>query len=223
MSQAIESPEPALDVSNLSDRVFSHIRSLIMTGALKGGQRIPEQVIARRLGVSRTPIREALRRLEEYGLVVFERRRATCVATITAADRRRIGEVRLELSLLAMRLLVPRATPEDCAALRALVDLCRDCAARGDRAGCFEADSLLHCAFAERSGNQYLSDLTRILDHKVQLLRNIEQESAGQLLAGISHHGPLVQAICRGDAAAAETLMAEHITGSYFSDGEGRP
>jgi DNA-binding GntR family transcriptional regulator len=211
-----------LDVSNLSQRVFHHIRGLIVTGTLRGGQRIPEHIIARSLGVSRTPIREALRRLEEHGLVVFERRHAACVATITREDRRRIGEVRLQLSLLSARLLARRATPADGAALKDIAARCQASAERGDRGACFDLDSLLHCQIAERSGNPYLAELTRTLDHKVQLLRNIEEVSQQQLLRGISLHGPLVEALCRGDVSAAENLMSDHITQYYFMAEEGK-
>ncbi len=206
-----------LDVSNLSDRVYHHIKRLIMTGRLKGGQRIPEQAIAEKFGVSRTPIREALRRLEEHGLVVIEPRRSTKVATLTLEDKKHIGEVRLQLGLLAVRLLADRVTPEDCGTLRDIAARCRQFAETGDLASCFEADSLLHCEMAERSGNQYLAELTRILDYKVQLLRNIEDLSQESVMEKIALHVPLVEAICRRDAATAEKLMSKHLTDYYFA------
>jgi DNA-binding GntR family transcriptional regulator len=208
--------ESDLDVSNLSDRVYRHIRRLIMTGKLKGGQRIPEQAIAENFGVSRTPIREALRRLEEHGLVEIEPRRSTKVATVTLEDKKQIGEVRVQLGMLAVRRLAGRATPRDCTILREIAARCRDCADSGDSASCFEADSLLHREIAERSGNRYLAELTRILDYRVQLLRNIEEVSGEQLKARIALHMPIVEAICRGDAKVAEELMAKHLTDYYF-------
>lgn len=208
--------ESDLDVSNLSDRVYHHIKRLIMTGKLKGGQRIPEQAIAEKFGVSRTPIREALRRLEEHGLVVIEPRRSTRVANVTLEDKKYIGEVRLQLGILSVRLLAQRVMPVDCAALRDIAARCSECAENGDFASCFEADSLLHCEIAERSGNQYLSDLTRILDYKVQLLRNIEEVSQEQLKEKIALHVPIIEAICRRDAPTAEKLMSKHLTDYYF-------
>jgi DNA-binding GntR family transcriptional regulator len=206
-----------LDVSNLSDRVYHHIKVLIMTGKLKGGQRIPEQAIAEKFGVSRTPIREALRRLEEHGLVVIEPRRSTRVATVTLEDKKQIGEVRVQLGVLSVRLLAMRASPEDCDILTDIVSRCRNYAEEGDFASCFEADSLLHCEIAERSGNQYLSDVTRILDYKVQLLRNIEEVSQEHLKEKIALHAQIVEAICRHDAETAEKLMFKHLTEYYFT------
>jgi DNA-binding GntR family transcriptional regulator len=209
-----------LDVSKLSDRVYHHIKRLIMTGKLKGEQRIPEQAIAEKFGVSRTPIREALRRLEEHGLVVVEPRRSTKVATLTLEDKKHIGEVRLLLGQLAVRLLATHVTPEDCAALRDIAARCQQFAVTGDLASCFEADSLLHCEIADRSGNPYLAELTRILDYKVQLLRNIEDLSRESVLEKIALHPPIVEAICRRDAATAEKLMSKHLTDYYFAPAE---
>jgi DNA-binding GntR family transcriptional regulator len=209
-----------LDLSNLSDRVYHHIKRLIMTGRLKGGQRIPEQAIAEKFGVSRTPIREALRRLEEHGLVVIEPRRSTKVATLTLEDKKHIGEVRLLLGKLAARLLADKVTPEDCATLRDIAARCQRFAEAGDLASCYEADSLLHCEMAERSGNPYLAELTRILDYKVQLLRNIEDLSRESVLQKIALHGPLVEAVCRRDAEMAEKFITKHLTDYYFAPSE---
>ncbi|MGA2479492.1 MAG: GntR family transcriptional regulator [Spirochaetia bacterium] len=211
-----------VDVSSLSDRVFNHIKRAIMTGKLKGGQRIPEQAIAAKFGVSRTPIREALSRLVEQGLVVNAPRRHTKVALVTIEDKKRIGEVRILLSVLAVRLLAEKATPEDCNSLTAIVDKCRNAAEEEDFALCFEMDSLFHCEIAERSGNQYLAELTRILDLKVQLLRNIEDVTVDNVKERISLHVPLIEAICRHDVATAEELTTRHLKSYYFGpNGDG--
>ena len=91
-----------------------------------------------------------------------------------------------------------------------------------DFALCFEMDSLFHCEMAERSGNQYLAELTRILDLKVQLLRNIEDVTADNVKERISLHVPLIEAICRHDVATAEELTTRHLKGYYFGpDGDG--
>jgi DNA-binding GntR family transcriptional regulator len=205
-----------VDVSSLSDRVFNHIKRAIMTGKLKGGQRIPEQAIAAKFGVSRTPIREALSRLVEQGLVINAPRRHTKVALVTLEDKKKIGEVRLLLGVLAARLLCEKATEEDCASLTAVVERCRLAAEENDFATCFEMDSLFHREIADRSGNQYLAELTRILDLKVQLLRNIEDVSADHVKERISLHTPIIHAICRRDVEKAVELTTEHLKHYYF-------
>jgi DNA-binding GntR family transcriptional regulator len=212
----------SLSVSNLSEQVYKHVKRLIMTAKLKSGQRIPEKQIAEKLSVSRTPVREALRMLEEDGLVVIEPRRYTKVATITVTDKKYIGQVRMKLDGLAVSLLAQSATPQDCAALKDIAVRCKDFAAAGDFASCFEMDSLFHCELAERSGNPYLADLTRRVDHKVQLLRNLEEISIDQVKQRIELHLPIVQAICDHDAALAEKLMSEHLSG-YYADALEKP
>ena len=204
-----------LDLSNLSDRVYIHIKRLIMTGKLQGGQKIPEQAIAEQLGASRTPIREALRRLEEHGLVVIEPRRSTRVATITLDDKKHVGQVRLQLSLLAIRLLCERVSSEDCTTLRDLAVSCSEYAEAGDFASCFETDSLFHCEISERSGNEHLAELDRLLEHKVQLLRNIEKATRERVIETVSLHIPIVEAICLKDAGKAKELMYQHLVCYY--------
>jgi DNA-binding GntR family transcriptional regulator len=206
-----------LNVSNLSEQVYKHVKRMIMTSKLKSGQRIPEKQIAEKLSVSRTPVREALRMLEEDGLVVIEPRRYTKVATITLQDKKHIGQVRMQLDVLAVRLLAGSATSEDCAALRDLANRCQDFATAGDFASCFEVDSQFHCEIAQRSGNPYLADLTLRVDHKVQLLRNLEDLSIDHVKHRIELHHSIVQAICDHDAPLAESRMLEHLAG-YYAD-----
>jgi DNA-binding GntR family transcriptional regulator len=216
MEDFAEIPEK-VDVSSLSDRVFNHIKRAIMTGKLKGGQRIPEQAIAAKFGVSRTPIREALSRLVEQGLVVNAPRRHTKVALVTVEDRKKIGEVRLLLGVLSVRLLTKKATADDCTTLTEIANRCRNAAADMDFASCFELDSLFHCEIAERSGNQYLAEITRTIDLKVQLLRNIEDVAQDHVMDRISLHLPIIEAICRHDLPMAEDLMTRHLKSYYFS------
>jgi DNA-binding GntR family transcriptional regulator len=212
----LPSVENEISVLSLADQVYDHIKRMILTGKLKGGQRIPEESIAQSFGVSRTPIREALRRLEKNGLVNLFPRRYAEVARVTLEDKRHIGEVRIQLGALSVRLLAKRATPEDCGALRAIAVRCVQFAESGDFASCFEADSQLHCEIARRSGNGYLYELERSIDLKVQLLRNIEVLSSDHVKAGIALHAPLIEAICRHDAEGAQAILLEHLKKYYF-------
>ena len=212
----LPSIESDISVFSLSDQVYDHIKRMILTGKLKGGQRIPEESIAQSFGVSRTPIREALRRLEKNGLVNLLPRRYAEVARVTLEDKRHIGEVRIQLGTLSVRLLARRATPEDCAELKGIAARCVSSAEAGDFASCFEADSLLHCEIARRSGNSYLYELERSIDLKVQLLRNIEALSSDHVKAGIALHLPLIEAICRHDPEGAEAILQEHLKKYYF-------
>ena len=96
----------------LRDVVFNTLRKAILTGQLKPGERLMEVHLADRLGVSRTPIREAIRKLELEGLVVMIPRRGAMVASITEKDLKDVLEVRLTLEMLAGEVACERITPE---------------------------------------------------------------------------------------------------------------
>jgi len=181
-----------------------------MTCALKGGERIPEERIAGEFGVSRTPIREAMRRLAEYGLVVLKPRSWAEVVTIDVAEAEHIAEVRASLESLGVRLLAARATPDDGAALRRLADECGTLVEAGDVGAVFEKDSELHLEIAQRSGNACLVEFMERLDAKVQLCRLARCLTLEHVTDAVAQHAPLIEAICRHDAAEAERLVAAH-------------
>ncbi|MGA2547677.1 MAG: GntR family transcriptional regulator [Rectinemataceae bacterium] len=205
-------------LSNLSGQVYEYIKRMIMTAKLQMGEVISEKQIAEKLSVSRTPIREALQKLEKDGLVVIEPRRNTKVASISLEDKEHIGQIRIQLDVLAARLLAEQGSLEDCAALKDIANRCLMYAEAGDFASCFEMDSLFHCQMAERSGNPFLADLTRRLDHKVQLLRNLEDVTIEQVKERISLHVPIIQAISRHDAGNAADLMFSHLSNYYMKN-----
>lgn len=205
-----------IDFSSLSDQVYRHIKGMILTGELKGGEKIPEEKIATSFGVSRTPIREALRKLEKHGLIEIIPRRHAQVIKLEPIDKRHVGQVRLQLDTLSVRLLAERAAEEDFHELKEIAEQCSEFAHSADFAACFEKDSELHCELARRSGNPYLYEMVRNLDIKVQLLRNIEDISEKKTLEGISLHLPIIQAVFDHDAEEAERLITKHLTDYYF-------
>jgi DNA-binding GntR family transcriptional regulator len=208
-----------MDFSSLSDQVFRHIRSMILNGELKGGERIPEEKIATSFGVSRTPIREALRKLEKHGLVEIIPRRHARVIKLEPIDKMYIGQLRIQLDSLSIRLLAQQATQQDYAELSGIAQQCEDYASQDDWLGCFEKDSELHCEFARRSGNPYLYDFVRTLDMKVQLLRTEEEElSIKRGISGIKHHMPIIEAVCANDAEQAVQLAIAHLKHFYFNE-----
>jgi len=205
-----------IDFSSLSDQVYRHIKGMILTGELKGGEKIPEEKIATSFGVSRTPIREALRKLEKHGLIEIIPRRHAQVIKLEPVDKMHVGQVRLQLDTLSVRLLAQRATDKDFRELKTIADRCSELAHAADFASCFEKDSEFHCELARRSGNPYLHEMVRNLDIKVQLLRNIEDISEEKTLEGISLHLPIIQAVFDHDAEEAERLITKHLTDYYF-------
>ena len=97
-------PVGSPDMLSISDQVYTHIKKLILAGTLRGGERIPEKKVADLFKVSRTPVREAIRKLAEYGLVVIKPRSYAFVATLSPDEARDISWVRLYLERLSVRL-----------------------------------------------------------------------------------------------------------------------
>src|SRR3989339_602164 len=138
MGSIISIPPASLEILSLPDQLFRSIKRMILSGELKGGDRIPEVAIAQRFGVSRTPIREALRKLVEYGLVVIRPRCRAEVLKMTPEEVKELSQVRITLEVLAMKLLVERTKEEDLAALRILAEECAAFAQTGDFGGFYE-------------------------------------------------------------------------------------
>ncbi|MFP4432479.1 MAG: GntR family transcriptional regulator [Spirochaetaceae bacterium] len=202
-----------IDRMSLSDRVYFYIKDLILSGELKGGERIPEEKVASRFGLSRTPIREALRRLEEYGLIRIKPRSYAEVITLRPEEASDVAELRAAMETLAVRLLAERATDEDLVELRALCSACDEAAAQGDIAEVFEHDSDFHLAIARRSGNRHLYELFEKLDAKIQLLRLVLHLPIERVKEFIGQHHLLLEALENRDANKAVAIMRRHVLG----------
>ncbi|MFP4564514.1 MAG: GntR family transcriptional regulator [Spirochaetia bacterium] len=204
--------------TSLPRQVYSHIKRMIITQELKGGQRIPEESIARAFGVSRTPIREAMRELEKDGLIhIFPRKHAE-VVQVGPEDKKRIGELRIQLDTLSVRLLCGKMTEEQHAEMRSIAEKGDNFAAEGNIARSFEMDSAFHCKMAEFSGNDYLYNFVKTLDLKVQLIRNIVPLDLDEIREGISVHTDIADLIFAGKCVEAEELVRKHLAEYYFND-----
>ena len=201
-----------LQRKSLSEQVFQHIRRMILSEELHGGQRIPEERIAQAFGVSRTPIREAMRKLEKSGLVKIVPRSHAEVIKLDPEDSQHIGEIRIELERLAVRLLAERATHEDYEVLSEIAAACQRCADKGDIGGAFEGDSELHLEIARRSGNPYVVDILEDLGVKIQLLRTTTCVSIDSIRQDIGWHDELLVAVRDHEVERAGKLMEEHIS-----------
>lgn len=202
-----------LDHRPLAQRAHAELRRLILAGELPPGAPIAEDALAARLGISRTPVREALRRLAAEGLVAAGGRRRARIAALGDAEAAGIVEVRAALDALAAALCARRADAIDLAALRAQTTEIDRLMAAGDTGAAFAADGSFHLALAEASGNRELiAHLTRI-DGRVQLVRLTCCRDATAMRANAARHGQLLDAIAAGDAEAAGRIAHAHATG----------
>jgi DNA-binding GntR family transcriptional regulator len=203
--------------------VAEALRDSISTGNLKPGQRILEQELAEELGVSRLPIREAIRQLEHEGLLVTIPHRGAFVATASEQDIREMFSLREALESLAARLVAHRASPGEVNQLQALVDQMREKSAQRDFARLFEIDTEFHtllCTFSRHGRLLKHWNLVygqwRALDSLMDEIPTLdalpdEHPIIRTLRDFAKMHQAVVDAIRAGDAARAEGAMRKHM------------
>lgn len=198
-------PEP------LAEIVYGIVRDAIVRKDLPPGSRISEARLAAQLNVSKTPVREAILRLEGIGLVVSDGNRGTRVVTPSAENIQHAFEVRMALEAFAARRAAEPAAPTDHALLRDLAEQSMRRAEAGDGAGFRELDSQLHAAIARATDNELL---TRLADNAYTLvwaLRQRDTPSIGYQVGCAQQHLRIVDAISAHDVTRAEAEMTSHI------------
>jgi DNA-binding GntR family transcriptional regulator len=194
-----------------ADQVHHYIKELILSGELRQGDKIVEDKIAKRFGVSRTPIREALTRLQAYGLVHLQPRSYAEVARIEAQEARDIAQLRLTLEQMSFRLLCNRNDSAALATLRGIAERARAALSAQDKAGYFEADSEFHQEVANLCGNGQLALVYRQFASKVQLLRIAQDVPIERLEIYMRQHFDLLDMLESGRCSAIDELLKIHI------------
>ena len=204
---------------NLSDEIYNLLKAQILSGKLKGGGKIPEETLAKQFGVSRTPIREAVRRLSEYGLVQIKPRCYAEVATITEKEASDIAYVRIHLECLAIDLITPQSLEKNIRNLARCAAECQFALDVGDRGLSFEHDSMFHTELIRTSENQALIYLYEHLGAKIQQLR-LNQNLYGIALKDYTiQHEKIMSLLRDGKKKECKVLLYEHIMHSPYPEG----
>jgi DNA-binding GntR family transcriptional regulator len=210
--EALSSTAPGtLDHRTLWQRVHDHLRDEIIDGDLAPGTVLHEIALARSLGVSRGPIREALGRLATEGLVTIRPRRGAVVRALSSEEFIEAYQVREALEVMAVRLAVPKLTAEDLAAMEQLIEEMTVRAEADDVQGFFEANTEFHQRFFEVAGNRMLAQLYRQLRGQIDRHRLRSLELRGDLRRSIAEHRAILSAAAAGDVERAVHLSSDHI------------
>ena len=195
----------------LRDVVFKTLRKAILTGELKPGERLMEIHLANRMGVSRTPIREAIRKLELEGLVTMIPRRGAEVARITEKSLKDVLEVRRALDALCAEIACERITEEEKEQLKEACAEFERATKTKDATIIAKADVALHDIIVAATGNQRLVQLVNNLAEQMYRYRfeYIKDESQHERL--IEEHRMIYDSIMRKDSAAAADAAKVHI------------
>ena len=198
----------------LREVVCETLREAIRSGVLKPGERLMEIQLADELGVSRTPVREAMRKLELEGYVIMLPRRGTYVANISIRDINEVFEIRTTLDALASGLAAERITEEELEQLeRLLVSIGENIETRNMKK-VVEDDMEFHDILYKASRNQRLVGIISNLREQMTRFRSMSMSYPGRLKKTLEEHSRLVEAIAQRDVELAQKLAVEHMENS---------
>jgi DNA-binding GntR family transcriptional regulator len=199
-----------LQIASVADRAYLALRQRILAGELPPDSRLHQEDLSRELGVSRTPVREALGRLAAEGLVELLPNRGARVAEVGSADMEAAYQARLILEPPAAGLAARNATAEDLDAMREAIVAHR--AHLGEIAAAFTANRAFHLALVAASGNAHLTRFAESLWAGRVGLRVYEVQSDTAFIAvDADQHEAIADAVEAGDPALAERVTREHI------------
>lgn len=200
----------------LRDVVFESIRGAILSGTIKPGERLMEVQMAEKLGVSRTPIREAIRKLELEGLVIMVPRKGVYVADLSVKDITDVLEIRAALEGLAASLAASRVKKEDVDSIEKAVREFDEAIKGEDFELIVEKDMQFHASIFEATNNEKLIALTNNLREQIQRFRVMMLKNSSKLNDMSSEHREIADAICNKNMEKAQELASSHIVQAEY-------
>ena len=218
-----------LQRNSLHQQVVERLRDMIVEGELAPGRRIPEAELCESFGISRTPLREALRVLDSEGLVEPDGTRGSRVTKITTREIAELFEVVSGIERMAAELAAERMTDADVENLRAITLRMEQHFQRGDRQKYFRLNQVIHHTIVKLAGNGILASTHAGLMNKVRRARYFAILSQDRWRESVDEHNEIVRAFAERDAERAGRLLLTHVrkTGiiveTTFEPGLGRP
>jgi phosphonate utilization transcriptional regulator len=211
---APSSPLAILQAHSLPSAVQEEIERLILSGELPVGHRINEVALAERFGTSRGPVREALRALEECGIVRAERNRGVFVREVSLVEADEVYDLREVLDEFIGRRLAERISDEALGQLKALLAQMSAATEAGDVARYHALNLRFHDALVDAVGNSHLSATYRRLTKELLLYRLRGLAAGGGLAVSVAEHVAIVAAIEARDPTRAGRLLRDHAANS---------
>ncbi len=195
----------------LHDAVLNQIRDMIIEGRLAPGTRINEGQVGASLGVSRTPLREAIKTLASEGLVEIVPAKGAIVRRFSENDIREILEVLKALEQAAARLACQRASDAEITAIRALHGTMLEHYAARNRLIYFKLNQAIHSAIVLASGNSVLAQTHETLQARIKRIRFIGNETPDRWAAAVAEHEEMIAALAVRDADRLEEVLGRHL------------
>jgi DNA-binding GntR family transcriptional regulator len=203
-----------------AERLAEAIADSVLSGAFEPGLRLDEATLAERYGVSRTPVREALRQLASSGLIEVKPRRGATVAKVTSAQLETLFAAMAEIEAACARLAAMSMTPIERRRLQSLHETMGGFVLRDDRESYSAANITFHTQIYLGAHNEILSDFATSLRRRLGPFRRAQFRTEGRASRSHAEHGAVVKAILACDAPAAHAAMFHHM--SLVEDAFGR-
>lgn len=203
-------PNGVTDIKPIRTIVYEFLKDAILEGKIKPGERLVERDIAEKFNASRTPIREALRKLESEGLLQYVPRKGDIVRAIDQDEVRETYAIRKALECLAIESAVQRLTPQFAAELARIIEQTRQADKNKDIDGVMQGLSDFDAAVLNHAGPM-LKSFIQTLQESLRRYRRINLAGAPRRESAISEHAKIAEAIAAGDVEGAKRAVCEHI------------
>ncbi len=197
--------------SSLRGRVFSQLHNDILNGVYEPGDNLIETKLSEELGVSRTPIREALRQLELEGLVQSIPNKGVIVKGVSAQDTQDIYAIRMLIEGLAARWAAEKITPQELDELKEALELEEFYTVRSDNSHLLQLDTRFHDIIYRACKSKPLMHTLSTFHQYVQKARKVSMSDSQRAMEVLNEHKAIMQAIAGKDADRAEKLATEHV------------
>lgn len=204
-------------MNSTTDLAYDKLKTEIMSGDLVAGDRVKEELVAEKLGVSRTPIRHALQKLAAQGFIVMTHHQGARVANWSSQDLEEITALRALLEGFGASVAARKVTAAQLDALQILCDEMEKAAGRATPADLEEITDLnsrFHMTIIEASGNKRLAEVIGNLAHPLLVQRRFTAFTNERLQRSMAHHREIIDALTQGDSDWASAIMRSHILAS---------
>jgi len=197
--------------SSLNDKAYLQIRRWIVRQQLRPGEQLKVANLAAALNMSRTPVREALSRLEQERLVMREPMKGFTVSAMDPAEINDLHEVREALEVLAARQAAGRLRPKTLQSLKQILQQSGELIKRGDKKGVLQLEQDFHLLILEASGNRHLAEIGQSILDRIWNLQRLLILTSDQLAESQRQHQDIYLALSRGEKDLVAKLMQEHM------------
>jgi DNA-binding GntR family transcriptional regulator len=201
----------AIQRRTLHDEVTARLREMLIEGHIVPGAKLNERDLCERLHVSRTPLREAIKRMAAEGLVDLLPNRGAVAVKLSETDIVDAFEVLAELEGMSGRLAAQRATDDELAEIRALHYEMLACFARRDLPGYYRRNAQIHAALNQAARNPVLEKTYREINARVQSMRFRTNQKEAKWQRAVSEHAQILEALEARDATRLQALLVEHL------------